>query len=81
MPRGWNVFDQAAYLSRAGLLLSRAGVNPPLNIINEDRDRIGTGLAYRTDLHIPPLTEQAVTYNLKPAWLAMVQNPPLLAQS
>ena len=77
---GLNVFDQAAYLARSELLLSRAGIKPPLNIINEDRDRIGTGLAYRMELHIPPMAEKTVTYHLKPAWWAMVRTRDLLSQ-
>jgi hypothetical protein len=77
---GLNVFDQAAYLTRSDLLLSRAGIKPPLNIVNEDRDRIGTGLAYRMELYIPPMTEKTVTYNLKPAWWAMVRLRELLSK-
>jgi hypothetical protein len=77
---GLNVFDQAAYLARSELLLSRAGVKPSLNIRNEDYERLGTGLAYRTELQIPPMSEKPPTFNLKPAWWAMVRTRELLSQ-
>ena len=77
---GLNVFDQAAYLTRSDLLLSRAGVAPTQSIRNGDFERLGTGLAYRTELQIPPMREQTLTFNLKPAWWAMVRTRDLLSK-
>ena len=78
---GLNVFSTRRPICRdPDLLLSRSVPKPPLNITNEDRDRIGTGLAYRVDLNIPPMTEKAITYNLKPAWWAMVRTRELLSR-
>ncbi|HZK82061.1 MAG TPA: hypothetical protein VFC46_13360, partial [Humisphaera sp.] len=80
-PDGLNVFDQAAYLARSDLLLSRVGMKPALSIHNGDYERIGTGLAYRSELLIPPMREQTLTYNLKPAWWAMLRTRELLSQA
>jgi hypothetical protein len=77
---GLSVFDQAAYLSRADLLLSRAGVKPALNVVNEDAERLGTGLAYRSEIRVPPMTEKPLTWHLKPAWWAVLRTRELLSQ-
>ncbi len=77
---GLNVFDQAAYLVRSDLLLSQVGIKPALSVRNGDYERLGTGLAYRSELDIPPMSEQTLTFNLKPAWWAMVRTRELLSQ-
>lgn len=77
---GLNVFDQAAYLTRSDLLLSQIGIKPTLSIRNGDYERLGTGLAYRSVLEIPPMQEQTLTFDLKPAWWAMVRTRQLLSQ-
>lgn len=77
---GLDVFDQAAYLTRSDLLLSRAGVVPALSIRNGDYERLGTGLAYRSEMQIPPMREQTLVYSLKPAWWAMVRTRDMLSK-
>lgn len=75
---GLDAFDQAAYLSRAALLLGREGLQSTLSITNDDRQRRGLGLAYRRSRHCPPMTEQPATFLLKPAWWAVYQTRRLL---
>lgn len=70
---GLGVFDQAAYVTRAYLLLDRLGIRPVLSITNPDTDRLGLGLAYRRVIHVPPLRERPDEFLLKPGWWAVLQ--------
>lgn len=77
---GLNGFMQAAYLVRSDLLLRPLGIRPELSIRNGDFDRVGTGLAYRRQIEIPPLREKLTTFELKPAWWALARTRSLLDQ-
>lgn len=73
---GLGVFDQAAYLARATLLLNRFGYRPSVTVANGDFDRFGLGVAYRQVRVCPPMSAKPATMLLKPGWwgLANLQN-------
>ena len=70
---GLGVFDQAAYVARAYLLLDQFGIRPVLSITNPDTDRLGLGLTYRRVINVPPLRERPDEFLLKPGWWAVLQ--------
>ena len=78
--RGLDAFDQAAYLSRAVLLLDRLGVEPTLILQNDDSLRLGFGLIYRKKLTVPPMSQVLPTFQLKPGWWAMTRVKDFLAR-
>jgi hypothetical protein len=75
---GLNVFDQAAFLARAALLLNRQGANPSLVLQNPQASRLGFGLLYRASLSAPPLSQPLPTLQFKPAWWGMVRTKQFL---
>ncbi len=78
---GLDAFDQAVYLSRATFLLDRLGIHPTLVLQNQDNSRIGFGMAYKKSFSIPPMKQKLPTYQLKPAWWAMVRTKQLLTDA
>ena len=78
--QGLDAFHQAAYLSRAGLLLDAVGAEHILLLQNEDMTRLGLGLIYRETVELPPMRELHPAYRLKPAWWAMARLRGLLAE-
>jgi hypothetical protein len=78
---GLDAFDQAVYLSRATFLLDRLGIHPTLVLQNQDNSRIGFGMAYKKSFAIPPMKQKLPTYQLKPAWWAMVRTKQLLTDA
>ncbi len=70
-PGGLGVFDQAAYLARAELLLLGRDVRTVVEVRNADAERLGLGLAYRRRLSAPPMHEASPDYLLKPAWVGL----------
>ncbi len=77
---GLTGFDQAAYLVRSDLLLSKFNIQPALSVRNEDDIRLGLGLTYRNALRIPPTVAKFPTYQLRPAWWALARTRALLTQ-
>ena len=65
---GLSVFDQAAYLARASLLLNRFGYRPSVTVANGDFDRFGLGVAYKQVRACPPMSVKPPTMLLKPGW-------------
>jgi hypothetical protein len=78
---GLDVFDQAAYLARAALLLDAPDIRSVVEVRNEDYSRVGLGLAYRRGLVVPPLEEKPSAYQFKPAYWGLAQVRKWLAEA
>ncbi len=68
---GLGAFTHAAYLARAALLLAPFDVRPELILQNQEQERVGFGLAYKTSRAAPPRTMRPDSFHLKPGWLGM----------
>lgn len=74
---GLTAFDQAAYLSRALLLLGQHGIEPILRLTGVS-GRSSTGLIERARRSAPPRKLVSRGYRIKPAWWAAARTLDLL---
>ncbi len=68
-----GVMQQAAYLTRAALLLGARGFLTEPLLFNSDFDRVGFGLVYRQPRSCTPVRTRTPVLQLKPAWVALAR--------